>query len=253
MYLPSPLHRSVLLLTAASALALSACIGDSPAPAGERVGGGAAMGGEPIGDTFETFEAWKAKLPRDPTDGAYLVEGDIGIRDEETLRKYYADHGQPGALIVNQREDGSDDRWGDDRKMNLTYCVSPSFGGRRGEVAAAMESATGDWAGAAAVRFVHRTAADDSCAADGDGVVFEVVPAHNTSYNGRSFFPSFAEHGTHTLYLDLENVAEAAPKTLTGVLRHEARSRARLPARARPPGGRRHVRRVARFPGPDSV
>ena len=210
MCLPPHLHRSFVLLSAIAFLVPLSCTDDSQPDAGERVG-----------ENTLSFEAWKASLPRDPNDGAYLVEEDIGVHDEASLREYHAEHAQPGALIVNRREDGADDRWSEVRKMNLTYCVSPRFGAQQQEVAAAMAAAGDDWSRAAEVRFVHLRAEDRDCDADNDRIVFEVVPARGTNYNGRSFYPSLAARGTHELFVDLENIADAAPKTLTGVLRHE--------------------------------
>lgn len=210
MSLPPSNHRSLLLMSVASVLVAASC-GGEPTP----------DEAEPVGSTYESFDAWKAKLPRDPSDGAYLFEGDVGVFDEATLKRLHAEHDQPNALIVNKRDDGSDDRWSDAQKMNLTYCVSPSFGDAHGAVVAAMESAASDWERSAAVRFVHRSEEDESCTRENSNVVFEVMPAYGASYNARSFFPSMAERGKHVLFVDLDNVARARPKSLTGVLRHE--------------------------------
>ncbi|APR77316.1 Bacterial leucyl aminopeptidase [Minicystis rosea] len=210
MCLPPSLRRSLVPLSAAALLAPLSCT-DDPRPDAS----------EPVGDTYLSFEEWKARLPRDPNDGAYLVEDDIGVHDEASLREYHAEHTQPGALIVNRRDDGADDRWSETQKMNITYCVSPRFGARHDEVASAMVTAAADWSRAAEVRFVHRSQEDRTCNSDNENVLFQVVPAYGTTYNGRSFYPSLATRGMHELFVDLDNVADAAPKTLTGVLRHE--------------------------------
>jgi len=197
-------------LSAASVLAAAACVDPSSDTA------------EPVGQTYESFEDWKAHLPRDPGDGAYLVDGHIGAHDDATLKELFAEREQPGALIVNRRDDGADDRWSDAMKMNLGYCVSLRFGEDHDAVVAAMDSAGSDWARAAAVRFIYHGEEDADCTAENDRVLFEVVPAHGTTYNARSFFPSLARReGYHRIFIDLENVARAAPKSLTGVLRHE--------------------------------
>jgi hypothetical protein len=205
-----PSARTFVLLFTAAAAALWGCAEDPSSDAGE-----------PVGETHVSFDDWKASLPRDPRDGAYLVDGNTRVQGDDALRAYYAEHSQPDALIVNKRDDGSDDRWGDAQKLNLTYCVSPAFGDRYRDVVTAMRSAASDWAQAAAVRFVYHGEEDGECTAANGNVLFEVVPAYDTHYNAKSFFPSLAERGEHQLFVDLGNVERAAPKTLTGVLRHE--------------------------------
>lgn len=210
MIIPPSIHRSLLVLSASSVLAAAGCVAD-PSP----------DAGEPVGDTYQSFDEWKASLPRDPNDGAYLVDGDIGVHDDVTLKELSAERQQAGALIVNTRDDGSDDRWSDEEKMNLTYCVSPRFGDDHDAVVAAARSAESSWARAAAVRFVYEPDQDEACESGEPSVLFEVVPASGTTYNGRAFLPSMVARGYHQVFIDLENVARSASKTLTGVLRHE--------------------------------
>ncbi len=81
---------------------------------------------ESVGDTAMSFEAFKAESPWDPQIGAYIVEGDIPLRTEEALARYYEEHVQQGALIVN-RVGAADDRWSDAQKRDLTYCVSKAL------------------------------------------------------------------------------------------------------------------------------
>jgi hypothetical protein len=57
------------------------------------------------------------------------ANGDTPIVDEKVLREFY-DSLQQGALIVN-RVGGSDDKWNDVAKLNLTYCISNSFGANK--------------------------------------------------------------------------------------------------------------------------
>ncbi|WP_433931065.1 hypothetical protein AB3662_43300 [Sorangium cellulosum] len=210
MSIPPSIHGFSLLLSAASVLAAAGCVADPSSDAGE-----------PVGDSHQSFDEWKASLPRDPNDGAYLVDGDIGVHDDVTLKELSAERQQPGALIVNRRADGSDDRWSDEQKMNLTYCVSPRFGDDHDAVVAATRSAGSTWAGAAAVRFVYQPDEDEACESEEPPVLFEVVPANGTTYNGRAFLPSMVARGYHQVFIDLENIARARSKTLTGVLRHE--------------------------------
>jgi hypothetical protein len=206
MFLPPSLRFAIFALT--GAVVAAGCAGGSDAD-------------EPVGETYQSFSAWKASLPRDPNDGAYLVDGDLGIHDEAALQDYFASRGQPDALIVATRPDGTDDKWSETQRKNLTYCVSPAFGADHDNVVAAMDAAARDWESAADVRFIYRGENDEACTPRDNGVVFQVLPARNTPYNGRSFLPGLASHGDHTLMVDMANVARAAPKTLTGVLRHE--------------------------------
>lgn len=206
---PRAVLRSIFPVLLASALGFAGC-GDITDSDSE----------EPVRQTYETFEEFESRVPRDPSDGAYLVEGDIGILDEESLRRYHAELRQTGELILNMRSDGSDDRWSDAEKRSLTYCVSRSFDDRHEEVVAAMKAAASSWAAAAAVRFIHLPEADAACDTDED-VVFTVLPTNGATYRARSFFPSMAKAGKRRLRIDIENVDRASSKTLTGVLRHE--------------------------------
>lgn len=199
MSLPPSTRRSLLSLLAASTLAAGACAVDTSPD----------TTAEPVGQNHTVSEDWNGRRPRDPADG------------EASPQDHDARGDQPGALIVNKRDDGAVDRWSPQQAMNLTYCVSALFDDDHDEVVRAMESAGADWAQAAAVRFVHRVREDRACDADNDRVVFEVVPAQGTRYTAKSFFPSLAARGNHELFIDLDNVARGAPKTLTGILRHE--------------------------------
>lgn len=211
MSLPPSIRGSLLVLSAASVLAAAGCIG---APASDDA--------EAVGSTYQSFDEWKAGLPPDPDGGGYLVEGrHVDAGDDATLKQLFAAHGQPGALIINKREDGSDDRWSDAQKMNLTYCVSPSFGDAHDAVVDAMQAAGDEWTSAAAVRFVYHGEEDQACTSENDRVLFEVVPVSGTAYNARSFFPSSAAQGDHEIRVDMDNIMQSQHKSLHGVLAHE--------------------------------
>jgi hypothetical protein len=173
---------------------------------------------EPISDNHTSFEEWKSSLPRDPFSGAYIVEGDIPIYDEEELETYFVEN-EPGALAV-QTVNGADDRWSGVQAMNLTYCVSTSFGQNHAAVVNAMNAAGSSWAAEAAVRFVYVSAQDLVCDANNANVVFNVRPVSGTNYNAMAFFPSYAR-AQRELLINWANATNAAPKTLTGILRHE--------------------------------
>jgi hypothetical protein len=73
-----------------------------------------------------TFEEFEATAQRDPR-GGYIVDGDIPIRDLQSLREYYDSWNPPTALTVNQVF-GGDDLWDFPDKYRLTYCVRPRSG-----------------------------------------------------------------------------------------------------------------------------
>src|SRR4026209_2269061 len=90
------------------------------------------------GDSFESFVE---RTYREPWDGGhFIVDGDTPIPDEKQLFEFWGGL-QQGALIVNT-VGGNDDKWNDQRKLNLTYCVSNNFGTHKADVVAALASAT---------------------------------------------------------------------------------------------------------------
>lgn len=115
---------------------------------------------------------------------------------------------------------GADDRWSDSQKRSLSYCVSTSFGANYAAAVSAMIDATAAWEQVANVHFIYASAQDGSCTASNTNVVFDVTPVSGTSYNAASFFPSWSR-SNRELFIDWANATNAAPKTLTGILRHE--------------------------------
>ncbi|HLL55280.1 MAG TPA: M57 family metalloprotease [Myxococcaceae bacterium] len=170
-------------------------------------------------DTYESFEEFKAQLPRDPTTNAYLVEEHIRIYSDEELAGYYERQAQPGSLIVHQ-EGNTDSVWPASQKLNLSYCVSTQFGGSYGTVVQAMASAAAAWEQSAFVKFVYVSSQDGNCTNTNTQVMFNVRPVSGTGYNASAFFPSYPR-ANRELLIDYNNATNAAPKTLTGILRHE--------------------------------
>ncbi|WNG17687.1 M57 family metalloprotease [Cystobacter fuscus] len=174
---------------------------------------------EPLGNTAMDFEAFKSQLPRDAESGAYLFEGDIRVYEDEFLRQLQEQSGRPGALIVNT-VNTEDDRWPFPQNLNLFYCVSTSFGANHGTVVQAMAEAAAAWQAAANVRFIYQSTEDATCDSDNGNVVFNVRQVSGTPYNASAFFPSYSR-GRRELLIDWNNATNSAPKTLTGILRHE--------------------------------
>ncbi|APR78210.1 Fucolectin-related protein [Minicystis rosea] len=200
-----------LALLCLAALAFASCgvdLGGSP--------------GEPVADNHTSFEEFKAGLPRDLESGAYIVEGDIPIFGDEALKRYYATISQPGALAVQSLPDagGADDRWSDEQKMNLTYCVSTTFGANYEAVVYAMGNAARDWMAVADVTFIHLASHDAQCTEDNNEVVFNVIPMVDPGFSAIAFFPSYAR-ARRQLKIDWSTSNDDPPASVTGILRHE--------------------------------
>jgi hypothetical protein len=179
-----------------------------------------------------TWEEFAASARRGLDDGGetYVVEWDIGLSRAE-LRTYYDENVAPrakGAVPVDKstvnRVGGVDDVWTTAQKMNLTYCVSDTFGANKARAVAEMNAATAAWENNAKVNFIYRPAQDASCSNANPNVVFAVRPW--SSGGACAFFPSGGGCVPRTVvvdYPDLDNNFEdiAPNMTTTGVLRHE--------------------------------
>ena len=105
----------MMLLTGMAVLSIG-CVGEVGAPSDENV--------ETTGLSWEEFQA---NVFQEPDSGVYIVNGDTPISDIKHLREFYDHYVRAGALIVNT-VGSADDKWSDSQKLNLTYCVSTTFG-----------------------------------------------------------------------------------------------------------------------------
>lgn len=176
-----------------------------------------------------TFEEFEASVYREPDGGKYIVDGDTPIDDRKHLEEFFEtrikqvhrDDHEPGQLIVNTAG-GVDTTWDDTQKMNLSYCVSDTFGTRHNAVVAAMTDAANDWEGAANINFVHDASHDSNCTAVNSQVVFDVRPAGTASYLARAFFPDDPRARRNVLIADSSfTLSPTGNLTLAGILRHE--------------------------------
>jgi serine protease len=132
------------------------------------------------GKTFDEFEASVFKEPGE--DGKYIVNGDVAIADRKLLQEFFdnmlrATNGTAnGKLALAVIGNGVDAVWTSDKKKQLTYCISDSFGARKASVDADIAAATGDWEQIANVDFIHVAAQDANCNADNTNVEFDVRP-----------------------------------------------------------------------------
>ncbi|MFP2905822.1 M57 family metalloprotease [Pyxidicoccus sp. 3LFB2] len=197
-------------------LLLGTLLGAGCAP--EPVASGEA---EPLGQTRESFEQFMQAVTRDRETGAYVVEGDLPFSSVEQVREYWEHRpSRSGGLIVHQAG-GVDAAWSGTDRTRLTYCISQAgFGGAYGTVVQAMEDAASDWENSAAVDFQHIPSQDGSCTASNPQVVFSVEYTSGQPYIASAFFPN-APRSSRRLMIDLYQATNAAPLTLTGILRHE--------------------------------
>jgi hypothetical protein len=168
-----------------------------------------------------SWEEFEAQTYREPWEGGvYIVDGDVPVEDEQALRALYARMNSDGALTINT-VGGSDDRWNDAAKLDITYCVSrSSFGGNYDRVVTAMRDAAAAWELATSVDFVHVAQLDSDCTASQGNVVFDVRQVSNQSYLARAFFPS-SGRGSRNVLIDTSSFGNTGSWSLTGILRHE--------------------------------
>ncbi len=138
-----------------------------------------------------TWEEYLAAVPREPATGGYVIDWDIVVHTEDEVFAAWAGE-QSNALIIAE-EGGTDIRWTDDQKRNISYCVSNTFGTRKPQVLAAIAAATTNgWEKAANIKFVYKPDQDANCNASNTSVVFDVSPTEGAPYLARAFFPNMA-------------------------------------------------------------
>jgi serralysin len=172
-----------------------------------------------------TWEEFKAQAYREPWEGGkIIVNGDEALDSEEELAAYFKNIVE---AQLGQSKDGlavyyigGDIKWSASQKLNLTYCISNSFGSNKTAMVNAMNSATAAWEATANVNFTYLSQYDASCTASQTGVLFDIRPVSGQSYVARAFFPNSARSGRNVL-VDSSAFGNLAPWTLTGILRHE--------------------------------
>lgn len=174
-----------------------------------------------------SFEDFKATVYREPfEDGKFIVNGDTPIANEKQLLEFFEKSVKPRQtqkLILNQIS-GMDDKWNQQQKRTLTYCVSNTFGQRHAGVIQQMANATGEWEKVAAVDFIHDSTQDANCVPSNAAVVFDVRPVNvNEEYLARAFFPNEPRAARNVL-IDESSFSLPPPPgklQLVGILRHE--------------------------------
>jgi hypothetical protein len=199
---------STLALLAGAALLGTGCVADSVPAEVENV--------DEVGMSWEEF---LQVIYQEPDSGIYIVDGDTPILTLPELQRFYEENVRDGALIVHQAN-GADAVWSASQKLNLTYCVSTTFGSRYDEVVSAMASAAGAWESAANVKYIHSAAEDGACNSSNKNVVFDVRPTNSGQYLARSFFPN-QSRSSRNILIDNTAFNYGNSPSVTGVLRHE--------------------------------
>jgi dual-action HEIGH metallo-peptidase len=181
-----------------------------------------------------TYEEFRAQAYQEPDTGAFIINGDELVADEDAMRSQYEsyldsvqaaiDHeaglGTVAQDLIVNRVGGKDDKWSTSAAANITYCISSSsFGSHYSAVVSAMNSATAAWEGTARVNYVYSSGNDSNCTRS-TGVVFNVRQVSGQAYLARSFFPSSSRRNREVL-IDSSSFGNISPWTLTGILRHE--------------------------------
>lgn len=172
------------------------------------------------------WEEFLSRTYREPESGVYVYNGDESADSLEALRKVYEEHYLPGEIrkleggLCVLTSGGRDVKWTSSQALNLTYCVSTSFGGNYSKVVQAMSAAASAWEGAARINFIHVSSQDSNCTSRNGNVVFDVNPVNaGGRYLARAFFPNSSRSGRNVL---IENSAfSSGAPGLDGILRHE--------------------------------
>ncbi len=174
--------------------------------------------GSTAGPTFAEFEAHT--FHETFAGGAYIVDGDRPIENEKQLYELWQSF-QEGALAVNT-VGGNDDRWDEQAKLHISYCVNNDFGSNKPAVVAALAAATvGGWETMANVHFEYLTGEDGAgCTAATNTVVFDVRQTSGQAYLARSFLPS-SPRAARELYVDTSSFDPAVPYPLAHIVGHE--------------------------------
>ena len=168
-----------------------------------------------------TWTQFLSKVYQVPDQDLFIVNGDSTVEGWKNLRAFYEVAVLGGQQLIIDQTGGVDSKWTDTQKLNLTYCVSNTFGTRKAAVVAAMANAGDAWTAATNVKYVYVPAQDANCTTSNNGILFDVRPVNvNGQYIARSFFPG-GSRSARSVEIDNSAFTSSGNPTLTGVLRHE--------------------------------
>ncbi len=145
-----------------------------------------------------SFEDFKAQAAREPGTGNYVVDWDRVITNDDDLFEFWGAL-QQGALALYNT--GTDVKWSDTQKLQLTYCVGAGFGANKQKVIDAMKAVTEQgWEKFANVKFTYLPGQDANCTAANTNVLFDVNQVNaGGQYLARAFFPNDARGARNVL------------------------------------------------------
>ncbi len=203
---------------AAAALAL----GCAPAGDAARDAEGAEPA-SPVAIDFQSYEEFRATVYREPwAGGAYIVEGDIPLADDDALRAYYERQRLGQNALVLGTSDGDDIIWNADARLDLTYCISNTLAdGERDTTLRGLRVAAARWEAVADVAFRYVPAEDANCDEKNTRVIFNVTKVTtNDTYFARAFFPN-NPRDLRRLNIDANGFAPAQSSNFDDVMTHE--------------------------------
>jgi len=157
---------------------------------------------------------------REPhSDGVYIVDGDIPVYDLDEIERFLPPKNYVNKLIINVLAGGLVDRWSDEQRFDLTYCISNDFGDKKQQVIESMEEAAADWMSSGNLKFIYVASEDANCDAYNNNVLFDIGRVSYGRYLARAFFPSSKRSQRNLMIDDTSFTLEE--NTLTGILRHE--------------------------------
>ncbi len=213
------LHLRIARAAVAAASVLAAAVATVPAGASSSTDG---SDRPPV----PSFQEYEAATFRD-ADRQYIVNGDEAMKTRHDLREYYDQmvgtqdgETQNNGLVIN-RVYGVDDKWSASQALNLTYCVSNSFGSQQTNVINAMAQGTALWETASSkVNFTYVPSANSNCRTSNNSVVFSVEPTSTTQYIARAFFPSTSKSQRNIL-VNASSLMNSGSWTPGNILGHE--------------------------------
>jgi hypothetical protein len=159
----------------------------------------------------------------------YIVEWDIPMSESQLYDYYTRHYVDTPKSTVDLLTNGADNIWQNSRQLELTYCVSNSFGSNFSRMQTEMEQATQAWSDVVHVRFIYKPSEDGNCVDANTNIEFPVVPF--ASGGACAFLPDPegsppCTSAGRALVIDIADIDNwrntGTPNLMTlGVLRHE--------------------------------
>ena len=157
------------------------------------------------------------------------------FKTEEALYEHYLaelERQYDKAVIMTNASTGADLKFDGVDALNITYCVSDTFGVNQAQAIDDMDQATRAWEAVTNVDFEYVPSENDNCAPTTPGIVLAMLPdpTLNGGYGTPSFLPASAVSGygnyqPGTLIMDYPNfpwgINNMPNLTTVGVVRHE--------------------------------